>query len=79
LSTSSPVSDPNSAASSRSRGARDSRWTAITEDRIATGYVWFFSEMQARKRAGWMLVWVVKPTRQPDRSPSAQAVTTNIG
>jgi hypothetical protein len=29
--------------------------------------------------AGSILAWVTNPTRQPDRRPSAAAVTMNIG
>src|SRR4051794_17630720 len=35
--------------------------------------------MHARKRTGWMLVWVLNPTRQPERSPRPTVVTMNIG
>ena len=45
----------------------------------ATLYVWFLSLMQTMNRGGWMLAWVAKPTRQPDRSPPLATVTVNIG
>src|SRR5919204_224306 len=55
---SSPVSPPNSSASSRSRGSSPRKCTPSRSAAVATGSVWFLREMQARKRSGWMLVWV---------------------
>jgi hypothetical protein len=36
-------------------------------------------ERPTRKRGGWMLAWLAKPTRQPAAVPSTCVVTTNIG
>jgi len=52
---------------------------ASSSARIPTRYVRFLCERQTAKREGSMLVWVAKPTRQPERSSSAQAVTISIG
>jgi len=41
--------------------------------------VWFFFDNITTIRAGSMLPWLTKPTRQPDFSPSASVVTMNIG
>ena len=51
----------------------------MASDSSATRWVRFLSEMHTRKRGGSMLHWVVKPTRQPERSPPADTVTMNIG
>ena len=77
LSTSSPVSPPNSSASSPASSG--TRWIAIVSAPLATRNVRFLSEMPARKRGGWMLHWVANPIRQPARSPPAATVAMNIG
>ena len=42
----------------------------------ATPWVWLACEMHTSRRGGSMLLWVAKPTRQPEVSPFAAAVTT---
>src|SRR4051812_7694564 len=77
LSTSSPVSPPNSSASALAWAGTEC--TAKTSASCPRRYVRLLCERPMRNRGGSMLSCVAKPIRQPRGSPSTLVVTMNIG
>ncbi|HSH22944.1 MAG TPA: hypothetical protein VK975_02675 [Acidimicrobiales bacterium] len=77
MSTSSPVCEPKSTASSRS--SWEGKWTSSPEAPRATRVVWLRLDIHTMSNGGSMLHCAVNPTRHPAASLPSVVVTMTIG